>query len=207
MLGLLLVVARLSPFLGCRPSSSLLPLPLLLLLLLLWWRCCCCCCCWCCCGGVVVVAGAAVLPLPSLFTSLGFSDSHHTRLGAATKPISTHAIALVTNKTDRQTNTSPVIVARNLSLLSLSLSVSLCVLLLFFSPPVFTHFFKLFPALGCVCLCCERGGRRGTELGGLPTTLSQGSWMWSGFVCNGSVCVCVSLSLSLCVPLSVRVPL
>jgi hypothetical protein len=84
-----------------------------------------------------------------------------------------------------------------------SLSLSLSVLLLFFSPPVFTHFSKLFPALGCVCLCCERGGRRGTELGGLPTTLSQGSWMWSGFVCNGSVCVCVCV----CVALSVRVPL
>jgi hypothetical protein len=55
----------------------------------------------------------------------------------------------------------------------LSLCLSLCVLLPFFFPPVFTHFFKLFPALGCVCLCCERGGRRGTELGGLPTTHSE----------------------------------
>ncbi len=175
-----MVVARLSPFVRCRPSSSLLPL---LLLLLLWWRCCCCCCC---CGC-----------LPSLFSSSSFSDSHHIRLGAATKPISTAAIALATNETDRQRNTSPVIVARNLSLLSLS--VSLCSFAFFFSH-VFTHLSKLFPALECVCLCCERGGRRGTELGDLPTTLSQGSWMWSGFVCNGSVCVCVCvwLSLSVC---------
>ncbi len=147
---MLLVVARLSPFLGCRPSSSLLPLPLLLLLLLLWWRCCCCCCCWCCCPSP-----------PFAFHVFGFLrfSSHTTQRRHKTH---LHPRHCTSHEQDRQTDKhkSRHCCKKLVLALSLSFCVSLCPFAFFFPSCLYTFLQTLSCSGVCAFMLRERRAER-----------------------------------------------
>ncbi len=185
VLGLLLVVARLSPFHRCRPSSSLLPL------LLLWWRCSCCCCC-CCCPSP---------PFASLvFEFLRFS-SHTTRRRHKTH---LHPRHCTSHEQDRQTDKHKSRHCCKKLVLSLSpFSLSLC----FFFPLLSLHISSNSSLLWgvCVYVAREEGGEGRSLEAHLLLFLKE---VGCGQVlCVTALCVCVGVCVSLSLFLSVRVPL